>query len=98
MQHLLAIAWPENMCKMAATSNTEALAVMNIEKPPKEQYVEVSVSTTAGFYPAEGTDRTPIHQKISVILQQAKHKLNISDVSNWVASVADANGHRELDP
>lgn len=71
---------------------------MNLEKPPKEQFVEVSVSTTAGFYPTEGTDRTPIHQKISVILQQTKNKLNLNDVSNWVASVTDANGHRELDP
>ena len=71
---------------------------MSPDKPPKEQFVEVSVSTTAGFYPAEGTDRTPIHQKISVILEQTKNKLNISDVTNWVASVTDANGHRELDP
>lgn len=84
---------------MAITfTEIEVFAIMNPEKPPKEQFVEVSVSTTAGFYPAEGTDRTPIHQKISVILQQAKNKLNISDVTNWVLSVTDASGHRELDP
>lgn len=71
---------------------------MSPEKQSKEQFVEVSVSTTAGFYPAEGTDRMPIHQKISVILQQAKNKLTISDVTNWVVSVNDANGYRELDP
>lgn len=71
---------------------------MSHENPPLEQFVEVSVSTTAGFYPAEGTDRAPIHQKISVILQHAKNKLNISDVTNWVATVTDANGYRELDP
>lgn len=71
---------------------------MNPEKQHPEQFVEVSVSTTAGFYPAEGTDRVPIHQKISVILQHAKNKLTISDVSNWVASVTDTNGYRELDP
>ena len=71
---------------------------MSPEKQTEEQFVEVSVSTTAGFYPAEGTDRVPIHQKISIILQQAKNKLTISDVTNWVVSVNDANGYRELDP
>lgn len=71
---------------------------MHPEKPPKEQFVEVSVATTAGFYPAEGTDRTPIHQKISVILKKTQDKLSLSDVSNWVASVTDSNGHRELNP
>lgn len=71
---------------------------MKHEKPSKEQFVEVSVSTTAGFYPAEGTDLTPNHQKISVILKQTKTKLDIGDVTNWVASVTDANGHREIDP
>lgn len=71
---------------------------MNTEKEPKEQFVEVSVATTAGFYPAEGTDRTPVHQKISVILHQTQNKLHITDVTNWVASVTDDNGYRELNP
>lgn len=68
------------------------------ENPPNEHFVEVSVATTAGFYPAEGTDQVPIHQKISVILHKAKNELAISDVTNWVVSVNGANGYRELDP
>lgn len=71
---------------------------MSAENPSKEQFVEVSVSTTAGFYPPEGADRAPIHQKISVILEKAKEKLRLTDVTNWVATVTDTSGYRELDP
>lgn len=71
---------------------------MNHEEPPEEQFVEVSISTTAGFYPADGVERRPIHQKISVILEEAKDKLRISDVTNWVVTVIDAKGQRELNP
>ena len=68
------------------------------EASPKEQFVEVSVSTTAGFYPAEGFEQAPIHQKVSVLLGKAQNKLKIKDVNGWIATVTDGSGKRQLDP
>lgn len=71
---------------------------MNTEKPPKEQFVEISISTTAGFYPAEGFERVPVHQKVSVLLEKAQKELNIKDIAGWIATVTDASGKRQIDP
>lgn len=71
---------------------------MSTEKPPQEQFVEVSISTTAGFYPAEGFERVPVHQKVSVLLEKAKKELAIKDVAGWIATVTDGSGKRPIDP
>lgn len=68
------------------------------EKSPKEQFVEISISTTAGFYPAEGFERVPVHQKVSVLLEKAQKELNIKDIAGWIATVTDGSGKRQIDP
>lgn len=62
------------------------------------QFVEVSISTTAGFYPAEGFDQVPAHQKVEVQLKKAQKVLKINDTSGWVASVITSSGKEQLDP
>jgi hypothetical protein len=61
-------------------------------------FVEVSISTTAGFYPAEGFERVPANQKIEVELKKAQDHLKIKDASGWVASVITAGGKQAVDP
>jgi len=63
-----------------------------------DQFVRVSVSTTAGFYPAEGFDRLPVNQKVEVQLQKAQHKLGIKDTTGWIATVTLATGKKQIDP
>lgn len=63
-----------------------------------EQFVAVSISTTAGFYPAHGFDRVPAHQKVSVELEKAKRELRIRDTTGWVATVTGPTGKRAIDP
>lgn len=70
---------------------------MTNEKAPQDQFVEVSISTTAGFYPEEGFERVPTHQKVSVLLKKAQDKLGIKDVAGWVATVTDGSGKRQID-
>ena len=72
--------------------------MMSEEKLPKDQFVEVSISTTAGFYPTEGFERVPAHQKVSVLLGKAQNELNIKDVAGWIATVTDGSGKRQIDP
>jgi hypothetical protein len=62
--------------------------------PADANFVEVAVVTTSGSYPHSGFERTPIHQKISVILKKAARELHISDTSDWVATIDD----QEIDP
>jgi hypothetical protein len=71
---------------------------MNTEERSEERFVEISISTTAGFYPAEGFERVPIHQKVVVMLDKAKHKLEIKDTTGWVATVTDGSGKRQINP
>jgi hypothetical protein len=71
---------------------------MSNEKSPKEQFVEISISTTAGFYPAEGFERVPVHQKVSVLLEKAQKELKIKDIAGWIATVTDGAGKRRIDP
>jgi hypothetical protein len=63
-----------------------------------EHAVEVSVSTTAGFFPTEGFNRVPVKQAVQVELDKAKHALYIKDTTNWIASVASPGGKRVVDP
>jgi hypothetical protein len=65
---------------------------------PIGQFVEVSISTTSGFYPAEGSERVPIHQKVSVMLEKAQNKLKIKDTAGWIATVTEPSGKRQIDP
>ncbi len=67
-------------------------------KEHPDQFLRVSISTTAGFFPAEGFNRVPVHQKVEVELDKAKHALKIKDTAGWVPSVADAAGKRQIDP
>ena len=60
--------------------------------------VEVSVSTTSGFFPAEGFNHVPGEQKVEVELERAKHELKIKDTTNWVASINGPHGKRIINP
>ncbi len=62
------------------------------------QFVGVSISTTAGFYPEEGFNRVPLHQKVEVELQKAKEELDIKDTASWIATVTGPSGKRAIDP
>ncbi len=61
-----------------------------------EHFVEVSVSTTAGFYPAEGFKRVPVDQRVEVDLHKAKEELKIKDTTGWVATVTLPSGKRQI--
>lgn len=65
---------------------------------PDNHFVEVSISTTAGFFPVEGFNRVPVNQKVDVELQKAKEALKIKDTAGWVASVITPAGKRPIDP
>lgn len=65
--------------------------------PPADSHVEVSVSTTAGFYPAEGFQRVPSEQKVEVELHKAKDHLKIKDTAGWVATVTGPSGKRAIE-
>lgn len=62
-----------------------------------EHFVHVSVSTTAGFFPAEGFDRLPITEKVEVELHKAQHKLGIKDTTGWIATVTLPSGKKQID-
>jgi len=72
-------------------------AEKEIEAAKKKEEIEVSISTTAGFYPAEGFNSVPKKQAIEHELHKAKHALNIKDVTGWIATVMLAGGKRTLD-
>lgn len=59
------------------------------EKESEDKFVQVAVVTTSGTYPKTGFEKTPVHQKVKVILKQAATKLGIADTTDWVATVDD---------
>jgi hypothetical protein len=63
-----------------------------------EKFVEVSISTTAGFYPADGFNHLKADQPIQEELDKAAKKLKIKSTAGWVATVNDGAGKRPLDP
>ena len=63
-----------------------------------EKSIEVSISTTAGFFPAEGFIRVPSYQKVEVELEKANRVLKIKDTADWVAAVTGPAGQRRIDP
>lgn len=52
-----------------------------------DNFVQVAVATTSGFYPDDGADRVPIHQPVEVQLEKAKKALKIADTSGWIVTV-----------
>lgn len=60
--------------------------------------VEVSISTTAGFYPAKGYLRVQSHEKVEFELEKAQLELQIKSTEDWVAQVNESAGMREIDP
>jgi hypothetical protein len=60
-------------------------------------FVEVSISTTAGFYPAEGFERVPSNLQLDEELKKAQQHLKIKNTSGWVASVITASGKQVVD-
>ena len=44
-------------------------------------FVEVSISTTAGFFPTEGFNRVPSHEKVKVELDKAAKQLKITSTA-----------------
>ncbi len=72
-------------------------AEKEVEEAKKKEKIDVSISTTSGFYPAEGFNEVPEKQAIEHELHKAKHALDIKDVEGWVASVITPDGKRTLD-
>ncbi len=58
--------------------------------------VDVSISTTAGFFPAEGFNTVPLDQKVEEELRKAQYELKIKDTSNWRVSVLEPEGKRPI--
>ena len=78
-------------------SNEQAEKVLAEAK--KKEEIEVSISTTAGFYPAEGFNTVPEKQAVQHELDKAKHALHIKDVAGWITTVVTPEGgKRTLDP
>ena len=63
-----------------------------------KEYVEVSVSTTAGFFPEQGFDRVKATEVLEKQLEKAASKLKIKSTAGWVVTVNGAVGKRVLDP
>lgn len=51
------------------------------------KHIDVAVATTAGFFPADETERLPSSQPVKVQLEKAVKALGIADVSGWIARV-----------
>src|SRR5436853_7681351 len=68
-----------------------------VDQNAKKDFVEVSISTTAGFYPADGFDRVKADEALQKELDKAANKLKIKSTQGWVATVAEAAGKRTLD-
>jgi hypothetical protein len=64
----------------------------------KKEEIEVSISTTAGFFPPDGFNLVPEQQVVEHELQKAKHALHIKDVAGWIATVVGPGGKRTIDP
>lgn len=56
--------------------------------------VHVKVVTTSGTYPKKGYDEVKAKTRVSKFLHEAAKALNLTDVTNWVATV----GGNSIDP
>lgn len=68
-----------------------------MDQNAKKELVEVSISTTAGFYPADGFDRVKADETIQKELEKAANKLKIKSTQGWVATITEPAGKRTLD-
>jgi len=68
------------------------------EPEKREHAVEVSIATTAGFFPAEGFNTVPARQNVEEELLKAKNALAIKDTTGWIATVTGPAGKRTIDP
>lgn len=85
--------------KVAEAERKMAEAAKELEEAKKrKEEIEVSISTTSGFYPTEGFNAVPEKQPIQHELDKAKHELHIKDVKGWIATVVTPGGKRTLDP
>lgn len=78
--------------------NTEQSKENEVGHQSRDHFVEVSISTTAGFFPAESFNRVPVNQKVDIELMKAKEALKIKDALGWVASVITPTEKRPIDP
>lgn len=78
--------------------NTEHKTEVEGGHEPQDHFVEVSISTTAGFFPTGGFNRVPVNQSVDIELLKAKEELKIKDTAGWVASVITPEGKRTIDP
>ena len=69
-----------------------------VDEVVSAKVVEVSVSTTAGFFPAQGYDRVSSDEKVEFQLEKAGHDLGIKPTSDWIAKVNGPGGMRVIDP
>lgn len=58
------------------------------QRPPQPQHIGVVVITTSGFWPSDGYDLVPSHQKVRIQLERAARELRLTDTSNWMAKAA----------
>lgn len=63
-------------------------------RPPKPGFVLVSVHTTAGVYPPEGSIRVRTSTTIADVIERARDALQIAPGTDWVIQV----GTRDIDP
>ena len=61
-----------------------------------EKKVKVAISTTAGFFPAQGFDEVPSNQKVEVQLSKAAKKLGITSTDKWIATVNTPTGKKTV--
>jgi hypothetical protein len=62
----------------------------------EERKVKIAISTTAGFFPAEGFDEVAANQKVEVQLGKTARKLEITNTENWVATVYTPTGKKTV--
>lgn len=52
-----------------------------------DKEINVRVVTTSGNYPDKGHEKVPTSETVQEVLKRAATKLEIADVTNWVAKV-----------
>ena len=83
---------------LAKAAKEVADAEEELKKAERKEQIEVSISTTAGFFPAEGFNLVPEKQLVEHELHKAKEALKIKDVDGWVATVITPGGKKPVDP
>ena len=78
--------------------HTDQIQKGTVAPEQPEKSVEVSISTTAGFFPDKGFIRVPFDQKVEVELEKASRTLEIKDTADWVATVTGPSGKRTINP